>query len=913
MKVYEFALRMRDLASSKVEKLHQLAGKTKSAFEKLGEQAVRTTQKFQERFPLASRVVARVGKALAMVGRVADQTMAIVGRATSRAIKKMQSLRRVVASGVNRAFARLRTGLLAIGAAATLALGVATKESMGFNAQMSRVQAISSATGEDFALLRNKALEMGKSTRFSAKEAGEGLEELGRAGFGARDAASSLPGVLNLAAASGVTLAQSADMASSVLKGFQLEATESDRVADVLAKTTSSSATNMEGLAESFKYFMSTAQPLGITLEETAAAIGILGDGTLRGSVATNTLASGLSRLAKPTRQMRGLMKGLGIQAFDSQGKFIGLAGLTQELERVTANMTDQQKQATLATLFGANAIKNFSTLLNAQKKIQIDAHNATQVALMKQLLGEKQVNEALASGGEIILKGAEALQAYNVVLATAEGTAKKMAETMDNNLAGDITKAQSAFSGLMITIGDKFDPFLRQMTQGMTGILSDLGNNFDEYMRVLITAFTPLREAFGQFEKDLFTAMGVSGEFGEATSLNIKDVLSGIAQAVTFVTPFILTFLQNVASMIDTLRTTFSPMKGELETLLGGLRNNLLMISQDVWGVAGSLISALSPIIEVVINVANVVMANFGELWQAVVSVVDTILPYIHRLASSFRDNVDVGGMLGQVMVGATAVIDGLRPVLGAVLRILTPLGEAFLWLGGVLLNIVGGAFQSLGELLGTVFDGLGQGLNWLLDKLNWALDGIKRGMRFIGLMSDEADKVVTGQQKNKESEHKHQNKMPPQSNAEKVAEKEAEKKQSERLKKLQAEQAKIDKFKLGKQKHTVAAMSSTAFDQLITPPKKKRKKSASDQVVAAATAEEGSSTNLSRGANRITGGGSKQVNINITIGAINGIAHIENVNQLEDNNEVNQSADFIVQEIVRKINGALMVQEGI
>lgn len=884
MKIYEFALKMRDMASSKVEKLNRLTGRTKANLEKLRNQAGRTAARFQEKFPRASRAVAAVGQVATKVKG------------------KIQALGQVVKSKVTAAFEVLKKAILAVGTAAALGLGVAVKESMGFNAQMSRVSAISNASAEDFTLLRNKALEMGKSTRFSAKEAGEGLEELARAGFGAKDAANSLPGVLNLAAASGVTLAQSADMASSVLKGFQLDATESNRVADVLAKTTSSSATNMEGLAESFKYFMSTAQPMGITLEETAAAIGILGDGQLRGSVATNTLASGLSRLAKPTRQMRTLMKGLGIQAFDSQGKFIGLARLTQELERVTANMTDQQKQATLSTIFGANAIKNFSTLLNARKKIQMDAANATQVALMKNLLGEERLNEALANGGEITLKGAEALKAYNVVLATAEGTAKNMAKVMEGNLTGDITKAQSAFSGLMISIGDKFDPMLRRMTQSATDILSDLGNNFDEYLGILAKAFDPLQKAFAQFKKDLLSALGLASTFGNA-SLGVKDVIEGMAQAVTFVTPFITTMLHNIAGLIGTLTTTFAPMKDEVQGLIEGLRTNLLMISQDIWGIAGSLIQALSPIIEVVISVGNTIMQNFGQIWKAVTGVVSTILPYVYELAASFRDNVNIGGVLGKVMIGATAMINGLRPVLHAILRILTPLGKLFLWLGGLLLDVVGAAFEKLGKIAGSVFEGLGNLLNGLMDKLNLVVNGIKKGLRFLGIMSREADNVAkkagAGQTNNKSRE-----KSPSQkNNAEKLADEAKAKAETEKLKKLQKE---IDIFKAGNSKAKVPVMSNAAFDKLIVPTRKKRKKQPETSQ-----GEEG--TDFTSGTNRITGGGSKQVHINISIGAINGVGNIENVNNIESNAEVGQSADFIVQEIVRKLNGALMVQEGV
>ncbi|EAY28338.1 phage tail tape measure protein [Microscilla marina] len=881
MKIYEFALKMRDLASSKVEKLNKLAGNTRSKVEQLGAQASKAAGKLQQRFPAAS------------------QAVAAVGNAASRVTRKMGKLRQVVASGVIAAFKGLKKALLAIGVAATLAFGVAVKESMGFNAQMSRVQAVTGAAGADMQIMRKKAMEMGKSTKFSAKEAGEGLEELTRAGFTAKDSASALGGVLDLAAASGVSLGKAAKTTSGIVNGFGFEAGKATYVADILAKTASSSATDIEGLTESFTYLMSTAKPLGITLEESAAAIGILGDGTLTGSMATTTLASGLSRLAKPTRQMRTLMKGLGIEMFDSKGKFIGLASMTQELERVTANMTDRQKQATLSTLFGANALKNFSTLLDTRKKIQIDATNATQVALMKRLIGEKRLQAALKNGGETVLKGAEALKAYNLILATSEGTAKKMAKTMEDNLAGDVTKAKSAFSGLMIEIGDRFDPFLRRMTQSMTGVLSNLGENFGTYYKTLSDAFAPLRKAFGQFKRDLLGAQGSLGDFGNA-SLGVKEVVQGIAQAVSFVSPFIATMLTNISGLINRLATTFAPMKDRLQQLLGGLRTNLLMVSQDVWNIAGNLIGALSPLIEVVLNVANTIMDNFGHIWKAITGVVNMVLPFVYQLADSFRANVDVGGLLDSVMRGVTAVINGLRPVLRVILRLLTPLGKLFLWIGGILLKVVGVAFEGLGTTVGKVFGGIGDLFNWLIDKFSWVFNKIKQGLRLIGVMSKEADSV-SQKQKDKIQQDK---KPKPKT----IAEEQQEKEEKERKKRVQKLQDEIDRFNEDRKKKTVDTMTGAAFNTLIAPAKKP----GHPKVNPTGGSNEIATTSAS-GMNKITGGGSKQVNININVGAINGIANIENVNSLDSKGqEVQQSADFIVQEIVRKINGAMMVQEG-
>ncbi|EAY29833.1 phage protein [Microscilla marina ATCC 23134] len=863
-----------------MEKLNKLAGNTRSKVEQLGAQASKAAGKFQQRFPAASRAVAAVGNAV------------------SRVTRKMGKLRQVVASGVMAAFKGLKKAMLAIGVAATLAFGVATKESMGFNAQMSRVQAISNANAKEFQVLRNKALEMGKTTRFSAREAGQGLEYLGMAGFSAKDAASALGGVLDLAAASGMDLGRTADIASNAISAFGLSANQSDRVADVFAKTITSSNTNLEMLAESMKYLAPTARALGVSLEESASAIGILGDNGLQGSVATTTLASGFNRLAKPTRQMRTLMKGLGIEMFDARGKFKGIAGMIQELNRVTVNMTDQQKQATIATLYGSEATKNMLSLLNGEKKLKIDAANATQVALMKRLIGEKRLQAALKKGGEITLKGAEAIKGYDIVLNTAAGTARKMAKTMEDNLAGDVTKAKSAFSGLMIEIGDRFDPFLRRMTQSMTGVLSNLGENFGTYYKTLSDAFAPLRKAFGQFKRDLLGAQGSLDDFGNA-SLGVKEVVQGIAQAVSFVSPFIATMLSNISGLINRLATTFAPMKDRLQQLLGGLRTNLLMVSQDVWNIAGNLIGALSPLIEVVLNVANTIMDNFGHIWKAINGVVNMVLPFVYQLADSFRANVDVGGLLGNVMGGVTAVINGLRPVLRVILRLLTPLGKLFLWIGGILLKVVGVAFEGLGNIVGKVFGGIGDLFNWLIDKFSWVFNKIKQGLRLIGVMSKEADSV-SQKQKDKIQQDK---KPKPKTIAEEQQEKE-EKERKKRLKKLQDE---IDTFNKDRKKKTVGTMTGAAFNTLITPTKQSGK-----TTTATPESSGGASTTSASGMNKITGGGSKQVNINITIGNIIGM-NVDSINNLDaKGQEVQQSADFIVQEIVRKINGAMMVQEG-
>jgi outer membrane biosynthesis protein TonB len=184
------------------------------------------------------------------------------------------------------------------------------------------------------------------------------------------------------------------------------------------------------------------------------------------------------------------------------------------------------------------------------------------------------------------------------------------------------------------------------------------------------------------------------------------------------------------------------------------------------------------------------------------------------------------------------------------------------------------------------------------LIDKFSWVFNKIKQGLRLIGVMSKEADKTSQKQKEKSQQDKKPQPKTP----AEKQQEKE-EKDRKKRLKKLQDE---IDTFNEDRKKKKVGTMSNTSFNKLITPTKKTKKPNAG----AGASAGDGATT--TSGMNKITGGGSKQVNINITIGNIIGMS-VDNINNLDaKGQEVQQSTDFIVEEIVRKINGAMMVQEG-
>ena len=230
---------------------------------------------------------------------------------------------------------------------------IAAKTGMDFEAEMSRVKAISGATGDQFKMLEDQALSLGQSTAFSASEVAEGMENLASAGFSTNEIMEAMPGLLDLAASSGEDLATSSEIAASTLRGFGLEASKTGHVADVLAKNAAATNAAVADTGEAMKYIAPNARAAGLSLEEVTAAIGELANAGIKGSQAGTTLRSALVRLAKPSDPAATAMERIGFTAFDSSGKMKSLATIMGELNEKTKNLTADQKQNTIATIFG--------------------------------------------------------------------------------------------------------------------------------------------------------------------------------------------------------------------------------------------------------------------------------------------------------------------------------------------------------------------------------------------------------------------------------------------------------------------------------------------------------------------------------------------------------------------------------
>ncbi|WP_291726168.1 phage tail tape measure protein [Bernardetia sp.] len=343
------------------------------------------------------------------------------------------------------------TGFKMMGAGAALLapLGLAVSKSMEFNKAISAVGAVSNASAQDLTRLKEQAIKLGSETEFTAKQVAEGQKFLAMAGFDVTDTMAGMRGMLSLASAGNLDLARAADIASNAMAVFGMKGSEAQKAADVLAAAATSSNTTVQSLGESIKYFSGAIATYKIPMEEATAAIGLMGNAGLQGSVATTALSTAMAKFAKPTAEMKELFGKLGISMFDAKGEFVGMPNMILQLTKASENMTPKMRTMINSTVFGAMAVKNGVSLMNATYK---DANGT-------------------------VLKGAAAMEAYTKVLENSEGAAKRMADMQLNNLAGSFTKLQSATDGLLIRIGDKLEPIIKQVVDRFTSLVGVMTN----------------------------------------------------------------------------------------------------------------------------------------------------------------------------------------------------------------------------------------------------------------------------------------------------------------------------------------------------------------------------------------------------------------------------------------------------
>lgn len=343
------------------------------------------------------------------------------------------------------------TQLVAAGAAVVLPIAEAAK----FNRAMSEVRAVmGEVSDKQFTKLTTRAKELGEATEFTGIQAAQGMKFLAMAGLTAAEAFDAIPGMLELAQAGSLELGKAADIATNVLTGMGLEVSELTRVGDVLTQTFTSTNSSLGELGYAMSYVAPVASGLGVSLEDTATALGLLHNAGIKGSMAGTTLRGILTRLSAPTSSAANLMEELGsrigqttIQLYDSQGAFIGVKALIKQFEDSGASATE------VMALLGQRAGPGMLALLKQGSK------------------GFAELNQSVHESG---------------------GRMAEVSEMMHDNLVGDFKSFQSAIAETVRALGETLIPTARKVMQVVTAVITRF-NKFVRENPKTVTAITHL------------------------------------------------------------------------------------------------------------------------------------------------------------------------------------------------------------------------------------------------------------------------------------------------------------------------------------------------------------------------------------------------------------------------------------
>lgn len=310
--------------------------------------------------------------------------------------RMMQSAGKALSLGVTAPIVAIGTAAIATG--------------MQFESSMNRVRALSGATGDDFDALQGQAKDLGRTTQFSASQAADAMGFLAMAGFDANEIVGAMPGTLQLAAAAQLDLARAADIVSNILTGYGLEVEDLGRANDVLVKMMTSANVDLNMLGESFKYVGPIAKSAGLEFEEVAAAIALMGNAGIQGSMSGTALRGAITRLLKPTGEVSDTMQKLGLNVTDASGQLLPLVDIVEQLERSGADTAD------MMALFGQRA------------------------------------GPAMAA---LVSQGADALRDMTQAGRDAGGIAQEIANVQMEGLRGSFLRLKSAWEGVLITISE--------------------------------------------------------------------------------------------------------------------------------------------------------------------------------------------------------------------------------------------------------------------------------------------------------------------------------------------------------------------------------------------------------------------------------------------------------------------------
>ncbi len=497
-RVTKSAKDMGDEAGRSADKTASSAGKAKAATAQVGTESEKTAKKVSHASSTIGTAVEGASKKTQSSSKKASESVEGLGKQTQETANKTeQSAGRIAAAfkkieDNSAELSTLTNDAGKLGLALTAAAAAAVTVHTSFDQAMSGVKATGSEARESINELRQAAIDAGADTAFSARESANAIEELSKAGVSASDVLSgALAGSLDLAAAGELGVAEAAGIASIAMTQFKLTGRDVGHVADLLAAGAGKAMGDVKDLGQALQQGGLVASAMGMSLEETVAALSAFASVGLLGSDAGTSMKTMLQSLQNPSSKAKKLMDELGLSLYDAQGNFAGLTNLVGQLESGMGSMTQAQRDAAMAVIFGSDAVRAANALYD---------------------------------------QGVDGIQ-YWIDAVNDQGYAAEVARTRLDNLAGDLEGLGGSFETLLISMGEGADGPLRSLVQGIDAVV-DSANDLPDPLK---QAALLLTGAGG------LTALGIAGlgklviGFNDTRkALNALNI-SGKAVGVTF------------------------------------------------------------------------------------------------------------------------------------------------------------------------------------------------------------------------------------------------------------------------------------------------------------------------------------------------------------------------------------------
>ena len=626
--------------------------------------------------------------------------------------------------------------------------GAIIKTTADFDAEMSKVQAISGATASDMEQLTTKAREMGETTKFSATESGQAFEYMAMAGWKTEEMLGGIEGVMNLSAASGEELAKTSDIVTDALTAFNMPASEAGRFADILAAASSNANTNVSMMGESFKYAAAPAGTLGYTAEDVAIALGLMANSGIKADMAGTSLRNMFNRMAKPTKESAEAMERLGLTLYDDEGKMYSFrqimdqmrdsfkninvsvedydaaldqldalladGSLTQkkyedELEELnlrTFGAEEAEKARAAAMLGGTRAMSGLLAIANATtedyEKLTKAVDGSSQAFAKLEDGSVVPLNEALASGQEII-------EQYN-------GQAEAMAATMQDNLNGQMTILKSQLQELAISMGNLLMPMIRDIVGKIQDLVNWLNSLDDEQKKhimqvaAIVAAVGPVLLIIGKVIigiGSLISAVGtIAGAIGALIPILMGPVgiIALIVAAVVALGVIIYKNWDDIKAWAQGVWEATKEMVAQVVAKIVELKNNIVNkfneiktnISNKVNEIKTNIVNKFNEIknniINTVTNIKTSIVNKFNEIKSGVVNTVDNMKNAAVNAFTNLKNSIS-----NTVSNIKNAIVNGFS---NAVSYIRSLPSQAWSWGADIINNIVNGIKAKIGAV---------------------------------------------------------------------------------------------------------------------------------------------------------------------------------------------------------------------